>query len=223
MSPLHTALSALMLVGCSLSAEVKIDSRPIDAAIEEISPEAIVSVPVVEHPKELASRHILIIGDSEACAIGAVVKKEAARITDSRNEPRDQISVVCKAGTRVEYWSSGKFSAALQRHPDVDTVLVFLGTNHYGSRRVPNVVPILDEVDNRQLTCIWSGNTAVHGKSWPMNEILKTAVSPDCDYFDTESLKIDLADGIHPTTQGAVAWVDALWDRLPLKYEEEYD
>jgi len=181
------------------------------------------NVPFVEETKELepalpprkiAKRRILIIGDSEACAVAPVVK--LAKL------PTDAVDVDCKGGTVVQYWGvGGNFRAALSRHPKPDVVLIFLGTNHYWQEKVPAVDPVLNIIKDRGFQCVWVGNTAVHGKSWEINGLIRAAVSPTCDYFDTEAANIPLYDGVHPNAEAALLWLQKVWPTIPLKYEEE--
>lgn len=165
-------------------------------------------------PRKIAKRRILIIGDSEACAVAPVVKK--AKL------PTDTVDVDCKGGTVVQYWGlGGNFRAALSRHPRPDVVLVFLGTNHYWQAKTPPVKPVLDLIRDRGLQCVWVGNTAVHGKQWQINGLIRNAVSPPCDYFDTEAAGIPLYDGVHPDAKAALLWLQKVWPMIPLKYEKE--
>lgn len=162
------------------------------------------------------TRHVLIVGDSEACAV-----KPYASAIAMQHSPADIVAVECKVGTRVDYWGTGGHLAeALAAHPDTDTVVVFLGTNHYADRAAPNVKPILDQVKAHSLGCEWVGNTAVRGRSWPINGLLRSAVVPTCVYFDTEAAHIPLADGVHPTVAGAVTWLKLIWPTIPQKREK---
>ncbi len=167
-------------------------------------------------PKVIAKRTILIIGDSEACAIASSVKK--AKL------PTDTVYVDCKGGTVVQYWGAGgNFRAALSRHPKPDVVLVFLGTNHYWQKETPPVEPILKIIRDRGFQCVWVGPTAVHKKNWLMNGLIRDAVTPTCDFFDTEAANIPLWDGVHPDEKGALVWLQKVWPLIPMKYEEEHD
>ena len=161
----------------------------------------------------IAKRKILIIGDSEACAVQWQVKNVKL--------PTDTVDVECKGGTVVQYWGAqGNMQRALARHPGTDTVVIFLGTNHYGQTATPPVAPILDLIKQRGLKCVWVGNTAVNGKRWKINDLLRSAVTPTCSYFDTEAAAIPLPDGVHPDGTGALRWLRLVWPTIPMKYEE---
>lgn len=161
----------------------------------------------------IAPRKVLIIGDSEACAVQWQVKN--AKL------PTDQVDVECKGGTVVQYWgASGNMKRALDRHPGTDVVVIFLGTNHYGQTVTPPVAPILSLVKERGLKCVWVGNTAVNGKKWKINDLLRMAVTPTCSYFDTEAAGIPLPDGVHPDGTGALKWLRLVWPTIPMKHEE---
>lgn len=163
-----------------------------------------------------APRRILIIGDSEACAVAPQVKK--AKL------PTDTVDVECKGGTVVQYWGAqGHFKAALAKHPKPDVVVIFLGTNHYWQKETPPVAPVLDLVRENGLKCVWVGNTAVKGKKWAINGLIREAVTPTCDYFDTEEADIPLWDGVHPDPTAALKWLQAVWPTIPLKYEDTHD
>lgn len=170
------------------------------------------------------SRRVLIIGDSEACAVRPYVKETIRKVNETAGVPTDSVDVDCKGGTVVQYWGAqGHFREALRRHPKPDTVLVFLGTNHYGQTVTPPVDQILDIIKENNMSCVWVGNTAVKGKHWRINKLLKAAVQPTCSYFDTEAAEIPLPDGVHPSGAGAIKWLKAIWPLIPPKYEESND
>jgi hypothetical protein len=153
-------------------------------------------------------RHILIVGDSEACRVGWFVNKVKL--------PTDDVSVECKESTQVKWWADGRFAEALNRHPDTDAVLIFLGTNNFHDQAPPDVAPIINVVENKGIACIWVGNVAVRGKTWPINGLLHGVVSPTrCSYFDTEAAGITLDDGIHPGQSASVKWLKAIWPLIP--------
>lgn len=177
--------------------------------------EEVVSKP----PKVRLPRNVLIVGDSEACAVGVVAKEVAAE-----QVPPDRVSVDCKGGTVIQYWTGGMhFQRALTAHPKADTVLVFLGTNHYWQRELPSLKVILDQIAARGLTCVWAGNVAVNGKTWPINDMLRAAVTPTCDYFDSEKVPMQLWDGVHPDKDSARLWLRRVWAAVPPKYEEPHE
>jgi hypothetical protein len=165
------------------------------------------SAPVSADPPK---RHVLVVGDSEACRVGWSVN--AAKLPD------DDVSVECKVSTRVRDWAQGGLLvAALEKHPETDTVVVFLGTNDCYDQTVPDVQPILHLVTEQGVSCVWVGNVAVRGRRWPVNGMLHAAVTPTCQYFDTEAANIPLADGIHPTWRGAITWLRKVWLLVPPK------
>lgn len=170
-------------------------------------------------PPRRSPRNVLIVGDSEACAVGTVAKEVA-----KEQSPPDSVSVECKGGTVIQYWAGGMhFQYALAAHPKADTVLVFLGTNHYWQKSVPSPKVILDQVAARGLTCVWVGNVAVKGRTWPINGMLRDAVTPTCGYFDAEKVQMQLWDGYHPDRANARLWLREVWAAIPPKYEEIHD
>lgn len=201
----------IALAGCALP-----ESQP--------SADSSQGIPLVERAatsvRVTRGRQILIVGDSEACAVQLLndLPKLVASINRSQERPVDSVSVECKSGTTVQHWGSGPLREALNKHPNPDVVIVFLGTNHYSQRTLPPVSSVLDELGPAQ--CVWVGNTAVHGRNWPINSLLRQAVQPRCTYFDTEAAQIELADGVHPTVKGAEKWIRGVWRVVPSVYEE---
>jgi lysophospholipase L1-like esterase len=159
-------------------------------------------------PARAAShRRILLLGDSEACAVAPYV--------GLAQSPGDEVAVACKASTRVEYWGAqGHAAAALAHRPRPDAVVVFLGTNHYWERTAPDVASVIDPILAQGTQCVWAGNAAVRGRRWPMDALLRSAVGNRCAYLDTEALGVELADGVHPTPAGATKWLRATWALL---------
>lgn len=173
-----------------------------------------VNVSSLESPEpQVLSRYVLIVGDSQACAVSSHMKEMA----DSSGDKAD---IVCKPSTTVQYWTSDRLNNELERRANVDTLVVFLGTNHYLDVSTPPVGSILDVVRSRHLTCVWVGNTAVRGKHRQINSLLHDAVTPTCSYFDTEAYNLRLRDGVHPTFDSARRWAQAVWNSIPVRYDD---
>lgn len=151
----------------------------------------------------LLQLNTLVVGDSEAGF--------ASRRFKEVKLSNETIHLEAKGGTTIQYWTNGAFHKALAAHPQTDTVIIFLGTNNVWSAVLPEVSPILNEIKNKNIKCIWVGPTAVHGKKWKINQLLKVAVSETCTYIDTETLDIPLEDGIHPTWGGILKWLKIIW------------
>jgi len=168
-------------------------------------------------------RDVLVVGDSEACAVGAVARATVQRLNDELVVPHDVVHVECRVGSTVQLWSSGLLRQALARHPSAEVVVVFLGTNHYGALRAPPVDDLLLQLGDRP--CTWVGNVAVHGRAWPINAMLRRAVGDRCTYVDSEALALRLPDGVHPDRASAIAWLRAAWSTVPQRYEvkDEHD
>lgn len=200
----------LLLSACDSVTDETFDNLsvpPIDSPAE--------AAPVFLAPKRLvpAPRRILIVGDSEACT----VKYQVAKVKLAT----DTVDVDCKGGTVTDYWAKGgNFRGALSRHPEPDVVLVFLGTNDFWKKVAPDTGPITDLIHDRNLGCVWVGPTAVHGKQWPVNDMLRDEVTPTCEYFDTEYEDIPLWDGVHPDPAAAERWLRLIWKQIPLQYIE---
>lgn len=147
--------------------------------------------------------YTLVIGDSEAGACSMRV--------DEVKLPNERVSVDYKISTTIQYWSGGNFRRALESHPIVDNVVIFLGTNDYFSKSLPDIKPILDLMRERGLKCVWVGPTAVHDRRWPIDDLLREAVRPTCEYVDTMDHDIPLRDGVHPTWSGTLKWLRVIW------------
>lgn len=159
----------------------------------------------------LYPRNVLIIGDSEACAVGTSAKNVASEFGI-----QDAVAVECKIGSTIQYWEKN-FKRVLAKHPKTDVVVVFLGTNHYSSIVPPQTSNLLSQIKESSSECLWVGPVAVHGKNWPINEFLKQSVSDNCSYFDTENFGLELVDGIHPEKKEAYRWLKSVWNDIPMK------
>jgi len=148
----------------------------------------------------LVPQKILIVGDSEACAMkfGAV---KAVRTSE------EKVDIDCVGGTRVGWWSNGRMKQALSKEK-YDVVIVFLGTNDYGMK--PDPSKVVQDITDSGAACVWVGPPLVRGKRSATNEHLKANVSP-CLYLDSQALGVPLADGVHPTGAGAVKWLKKAW------------
>jgi hypothetical protein len=214
-------MSVLGVMACNVDAGFTVTSKP---ALAEVpgAHAGVLSVPTVTIVSKRLPRHVLIVGDSEACTVGPYVRTTVALINQENDEPRDDVHVACKGGTVVQYWGAGgHMQAALREFPHPDDILIFLGTNHYWQKQAPTTASITNFLDSAD--CIWVGNTAVHGQHWAINGLIRDAVTPRCTYFDTEAADISLADGVHPTPAGAVRWLRLVWATIPPKYEETHE
>lgn len=207
------------LLACDVHGRMELSTSTVPAAPDGPS-DAVLVLPTVilsaayDPPRQ---RHVLIVGDSEAGAVGPYIKR-----LRPRDGVTDVVSVDYVNNSTIRDWSGGQldgdtglFNASLKRHPDIDTVIIFLGTNDYWLNVPPDVKPVLDQISSRGLTCVWVGNTATHGKHWGINRVLRSVVSPTCTYFDTEAAGITLKDGIHPTPEAAAMWLQAVWLTIP--------
>lgn len=201
----------------ALTCQPPVEPVPIERSVPPGASPAGVPVlePVTEGPAEPTpvpvTRHVLVVGDSEACAVSSYVKATASAAGDT-------VSVTCKESTTVQNWSAGRLKAALDAQAGVSSVVVFLGTNHYLDAVAPPVGPILDLIAERGLDCVWVGNTAVMGKARKINGLMRAAVTPTCTYFDTEAFGVELRDGVHPTPAAAKRWIQAVWLTIPARF-----
>lgn len=214
------------LIACNRPTVVDPPSQPTPVAdVVELAEAAVVTdAAPPQKVMRAVSRQILIVGDSEACAVKPLAQKVFDEQDKSVGIPTDRVSVECKGGTTVAYWGAqGHLKEALAKHPNQDVVVVFLGTNHYGQSKTPDVSIVLDGIENSGAQCVWVGNTAVDGRRWKINKLIHDAVTPRCRYFDTEAANIPLADNAHPTSAGAIKWLRLVWEVIPTKFEEDHE
>lgn len=167
-----------------------------DAGVESATSNVIVDV----GPKH---QNILIIGDSQARYAKWQIKKI--------QRPNETIFVDDKGGTTILWWNNKHFREEMAKYPNVDVVVIFLGTNNFNFTFLQPHQDILDVLHERRLKCIWAGPTKVDGRKHVINKLIKDAVSGTCSYVDTEELDIPLADGVHPTPQGTIKWLQEIW------------
>ena len=202
-------LAPLLLAACQPSnlAPTIIDSPDatvkdagIDVEVVDAAPEAeqVEAAPVVPQ-----HQNILLIGDSEV--------QYADWFFKPLRKPNETVFFDSKPGTTIGWWNFGIFHREMSKYPNVDVVIVFLGTNNFNFKYLQPYQSILDEIKARKVKCIWVGPTAVYGKKHVINSLIKEAVSGTCTYVDTEELDIPLVDGVHPTQPGAVKWLTEIW------------
>lgn len=147
---------------------------------------------------------ILLIGDSE------VVYSQIYFNQSQVKEPGETVFFDAWPGRTIGYMNY-IFVREMNKFPDLDTVIIFLGTNNFNFTFLQPYNQILDEVKRRNLRCIWIGPTKVNGQHHAINDLIHKAVEPTCKYFDTEAADIQLVDGVHPTRTGAIKWLNLIW------------
>ena len=146
---------------------------------------------------------ILVVGDSEAAHV--------SHFYEYVRTYREDISSEFKGGTNIQQWQDGLMDAALAKHPDVDTVVIFLGTNNIGRKTELDVSAILGKIKGKK--CIWVGPPAVRGKKWLFNKLLRDNVLKvsKCFYLNSEEIKLTLPDEWHPAPQSSILWLREVW------------
>lgn len=179
--------------------------QPIDAGIiDVIDQEPIKKEPIV--PKH---QNILLIGDSEVTYVAWQINKI--------QQPNETLFIDSKPGTTIGWWNYKVFYNEMSKYPNIDIVIVFLGTNNFNFTYLQPYQNILDVINARKVKCIWVGptnvNVTVNGykNQHIIGGLIKNAVSDTCTYVDTEKLDIQLADGVHPTAQGSIKWLTEIW------------
>jgi hypothetical protein len=202
-------LAPLLLAACQPSnlaptitdgPDATIKDAGIDVEVVDAAPEAeqVEAAPVA--PKH---QNILLIGDSQV--------QYADWFFKPFRKTNETVFFDSKPGTTIGWWSFGIFHREMSKYPNIDVVIVFLGTNNFNFKYLQPYQSILDEIKVRKVKCIWVGPTAVYGKKHVINSLIKDAVSGTCTYVDTEELDIPLVDGVHPTQPGAVKWLTEIW------------
>lgn len=159
--------------------------------------------PVDAAPITPKNQNILLIGDSEV--------QYAYWFFKPFKNLNETVFFDSKPGTGIGWWNAGMFHKEIDKYPNVDIVIIFLGTNNVNLKYFQPYQNILDEIKVRNVKCIWVGPTAVYNKKHHMNQLIKQAVEQTCTYVDTELLDIPLVDGVHPTSEGAVKWLTEIW------------
>lgn len=149
---------------------------------------------------------ILLIGDSQAGRCSTRV--------DRVKKLNQIVFVDYKVSTTIQYWNDKRFATAIERYSP-DKIVIFLGTNNYLDKTLPNVESILSTIKNKSLDCVWLGPVAVRGdKNIAINKLLKRAVGETCVYVDSIDANIQLEDGIHPNSSGIDMWLNLAWDNF---------
>ena len=158
----------------------------------------------------LYQEKILVVGDSEAAHV--------SHFYSYVRTYREEISSEFKGGTNIQQWQDGLMDAALAKHKDIDTIVIFLGTNNIGRKTELDVAPLLDKIKGKK--CIWVGPPAVQGKKWLFNKLLRDSVikSSNCKYLNSEDLKLHLPDEWHPAPESSILWLNEVWS---LKNEDD--
>jgi len=191
-----TATDSSALAGTKDAAtDIEMDVNVADASAEA---EQVEAAPIV--PKH---QNILIIGDSEV--------QYADWFFKPFKNPNETVFFDSKPGTGIGWWNAGIFHREMNKFPNVDIVIIFLGTNNVNFKYLEPYQNILDEVKARNVKCIWVGPTAVYNKQHVINSLIRDAVSGTCTYVDTEALDIPLVDKVHPTQPGAIKWLTEIW------------
>lgn len=151
--------------------------------------------------------NVLIIGDSEACAVGRIAQEAIVAVDLGMHA-----TVNCRTGSHIQDWSPQVIDSIIRG--DHDAIMVFLGTNHHDQVELPDVQPLLDVIERRGIACVWAGSVPIGGHGWYVNELLRDAIVPTCGYVDLESIVVELPDGLHPTPTGAREWLNVAMDTV---------
>lgn len=172
--------------------------------------------PSVEPVLAVRPRNVLIVGDSEACAVGNVAQRTSDEIGWGH-----VIDTSCKSGSTIQDWSGNRIDAALKDHSRADVVIVFLGGNNVHNENTNGAETIIEKITARRSACVWVGNAKLFEKTWRINSSLKEVVEASgCRYLDSELLNLKLVDKMHPDVESAKLWFKSAIALVPVLYEE---
>ena len=145
----------------------------------------------------------LVIGDSEV----AYTHPHFSAVQESN----ETIVKEFKGGTVIQQWFGDRLDTALNKHPNAETIIIFLGTNNAGRKDDLDITPILSKIKDKK--CIWVGPVAVNGQRWNFNKLLQANVlkNSNCKYVNSEELGLKLLDGYHPDQESAIRWLKEVW------------
>jgi hypothetical protein len=146
---------------------------------------------------------ILLAGDSQAAAVGAVLNPGAVQASDV-------VKVHGIVGSRIEAWAEWLRLDLLKER--ADAVALFLGSNHYQDAVLPSLGPIFSVVRRSGASLVWVGPPQIQGRRWPVSDGLAAACAGTCPYVDSASLGLEMRpDQTHPTAKGALDWWSAVY------------
>lgn len=162
------------------------------------------------------SRNVLIVGDSEACAVGNVAQRTSDEVGWGH-----VIDTSCKSGSTIQDWSGNRIDTTLKNHDRSDAVIVFLGGNNVHNENTAGAETIVQKITAHRSSCVWVGNARLFDKTWRINSSLKEVVEASgCRYLDSELLNLKLVDKMHPDVESAKLWFKSAIALVPVLYEE---
>jgi len=157
---------------------------------------------------------LFVIGDSQACGAtgianpcGSDPSRPCAKSGDTFANwvtlAGQKTLVYCKIGSHTSEWAA--IVPTLGLLPG-DVVLVFLGSNDYFSK--PDPRGIVQAIGAAGASFLWVGPPAIRGGAGVAPDYLASVLGRA--YFDSRSLHLTLADGIHPTKSEFARWMGAI-------------
>ena len=199
------------LLGCLLACHSQVNDVPLTIA-KDVNNSSSVSIDagedVVDTVPVILPKKILLIGDSQVRYLSWYMDRAGVK------QPNETVFFDSKPGTTILTWNN-IFVREMSKYPNIDEVLIFLGTNNFNFGFLQDHQNILNEIKRRNVKCLWIGPTNVRMNGFKnlhmIGPLIKKAVEPVCKFFDTEAAGIELADGIHPSLDGAVKWLRDIW------------
>lgn len=147
---------------------------------------------------------ILLIGDSEACAV-AMHKK-------GFESDKLRIKHFCKVGSHIRDWPT-KMSTILKNEKH-DGIMIFLGANDYYSK--PDMTEILNVVRNDNTKCLWVGPPKLWNRGGKVNNHIKDNLNGTCDFLDSQTINLELPDKVHPSWSSAKKWLKIALEHIKI-------
>lgn len=157
---------------------------------------------------------LFIIGDSQACGATGIANpcgsdpsrpcaKSGQTFANIVEVGGTKALVYCKVGAHTSEWGPVVPSLGLKQG---DVVLVFLGSNDYNAR--PDPTAITKAIGAAGASYLWVGPPAIRGQTGAAPAYLAGKLGTA--YFDSRTLDLTLADGIHPTPSEFTRWMAAI-------------
>lgn len=147
-----------------------------------------------------SARTLHVFGDSQCAGASSVAKS----VPSLNRWPNVRFS--CKTSTRISHWANGLLKTDQMRANDA--AIVYLGSNDWIGSADPRAV--LNMLAARRVKCLWIGPPLIQGIDNGVADKLKREVESHgaCKYLDSRQLGLFQPDGVHPTPQEHVRWLE---------------
>lgn len=199
------------LLGCLMACHARSLDIPV-ATINDASPVSTIDAGEERNEDVVdaapSPQRILLIGDSQVRYLSWYFDRAEVK------QPNETVLFDSHPGYTILAMNR-IFVAEMNKYPNLDEVIIFLGTNNFNFNFIQDHQNILDEIKRRHIKCVWAGPTDVRMKGFKnlhiIGPLIKHSVEEVCTYFDTEAFNISLLDGIHPDLEGGKKWLREIW------------